>query len=184
MGYRSEVVIAISKDLMPHFLTVFAKEPGCRPMVFKDHDYMNEDYDGEGTFIVSWSGIKWYEGYPEVDALNHFIDKCDGDDIEIVVIEREVERISPQQPDSPGESVAHRFPSGYSKHLLREINAHDLSRLIILGKPDGYVTGAGTDVQYSVSRFCTGTPDQFFSPSLVDIQAEEMIYEIVCDGNP
>jgi len=82
MGYRSEVVIAISKDLMPHFLTVFAKEPGCRPMVFKDHDYMNEDYDGEGTFIVSWSGIKWYEGYPEVDALNHFIDKCDGDDIE------------------------------------------------------------------------------------------------------
>ena len=82
MGYRSEVVIAISKDLMPHFLTVFAKEPGCRPMVFKDHDYMNENYDGEETFIVSWSGIKWYEGYPEVDALNHFIDKCDGDDIE------------------------------------------------------------------------------------------------------
>ena len=82
MGYRSQVVIAISKDLMPHFLTVFAKEPGCRPMVFKDHDYMNEDYDGKETFIVSWSGIKWYEGYPEVDALNHFIDKCDGDDIE------------------------------------------------------------------------------------------------------
>jgi len=82
MGYRSQVVIAISKDLMPHFLTVFAKEPGCRPMVFKDHDYMNEDYDGKGTFIVSWSDVKWYEGYPEVDALNHFIDKCDGDDIE------------------------------------------------------------------------------------------------------
>jgi len=82
MGYRSEVVIAISKDLMPHFLTVFAKEPDCRPMVFKDHDYMNEDYDGKGTFIVSWSDIKWYEGYPEIDALNHFIDKCDGDEIE------------------------------------------------------------------------------------------------------
>ena len=82
MGYRSEVVIAISKDLMPHFLTVFAKEPGCRPMVFKDHDYMNENYDGEETFIVSWSGIKWYEGYPEIDALNHFLDKCEGDEIE------------------------------------------------------------------------------------------------------
>ena len=82
MGYRSEVVIAISKDLMPHFLTVFAKEPNCRAMVFKDHDHMSEDYDGEGTFLVSWSDIKWYEGYPEVDALNHFIDKCDGDEIE------------------------------------------------------------------------------------------------------
>jgi hypothetical protein len=82
MGYRSEVVIAISKDLMPHFLTVFAKEPACRPMVFKDHDYMNENYDGKETFIVSWSDIKWYAGYPEIDALNHFIDKCDGDEIE------------------------------------------------------------------------------------------------------
>ena len=81
MGYRSEVVLAVSKDLMPHFLGVFAKSPDTRTMVFKDHDYMNENYDGEGTFIVSWSGIKWYEGYPEVDALNDFIDKCDGDDI-------------------------------------------------------------------------------------------------------
>ena len=82
MGYRSEVVIAISKDLMPHFLTVFAKEPDCRPMVFKDHDYMNEDYDGKETFIVSWSDVKWYEGYPEVDAINKFVDRCDGDEIE------------------------------------------------------------------------------------------------------
>jgi len=82
MGYRSEVVLAVSKDLMPHFLGVFAKSPDTRAMVFKSHDYMNEDYDGEGTFIVSWSDIKWYAGYPEVDALNHFIDKCDGDDIE------------------------------------------------------------------------------------------------------
>jgi len=82
MGYRSEVVIAISKDLMPHFLTVFAKEPGCRPMVFKDHDYMNEDYDGKETFVVSWSDVKWYESYPEVDAINDFIERCEGDEIE------------------------------------------------------------------------------------------------------
>ena len=82
MGYRSEVVIAISKDLMPHFLTVFAQEPSARPLVFKDHDHMSEDYDGEGTFLVSWSGIKWYEGYPEVDAINDFIERCEGDEIE------------------------------------------------------------------------------------------------------
>ena len=82
MGYRSEVVIAISKDLMPHFLTVFAQEPSARPMVFKDHDYMNEDYDGKETFVVSWSDVKWYEGYPEVDAINDFIERCEGDEIE------------------------------------------------------------------------------------------------------
>jgi len=61
---------------------VFAKEPSCRPMVFKDHDYMNEDYDGKETFIVSWSDVKWYEGYPEVDAINDFIERCEGDEIE------------------------------------------------------------------------------------------------------
>ena len=82
MGYRSEVVLAVGKELMPHFLNVFAKVPSTRPMVFKHHDHMNEDYDGEGTLLVSWSDIKWYEGYPEVDAINKFIDQCDGDEIE------------------------------------------------------------------------------------------------------
>ena len=82
MGYRSEVVLAVSKDLMPHFLGVFAKSPDTRTMVFKDHDYMNEDYDGKETFVVSWSDVKWYEGYPEVDAINDFVSRCDGDEIE------------------------------------------------------------------------------------------------------
>lgn len=82
MGYRSEVVLAVSKDLMPHFLSVLVKTPGLRPLVFKDHSTLVKDYDGEDTFVVSWGGIKWYEGYPEIDALNEFIDECDGDGIE------------------------------------------------------------------------------------------------------
>ena len=82
MGYRSEVVLAVSKELMPHFLGVLAKHPTVRPLVFKDHSSLHENYDGEETFVVSWDGIKWYEGYPEIDALNKFIDECDGDDIE------------------------------------------------------------------------------------------------------
>jgi len=82
MGYRSEVVLAVSKDLMPHFLGVFAKTPDTRAMVFKHHDYMNEDHDDKGTFVVSWSNIKWYEGYPEIDAITNFIDDCEGDAID------------------------------------------------------------------------------------------------------
>ena len=82
MGYRSEVVLAVSKDLMPHFLSVLAKTPDVRTLVFKDHSSLHKDYDGEDTFVVAWGGIKWYEGYPEIDALNKFIDECDGDGIE------------------------------------------------------------------------------------------------------
>ena len=82
MGYRSEVVLAVSKDLMPHFLGVFAKSPDTRALVFKHNDHINENYDGKETFIVSWNDIKWYESYPEIDAINSFIEDCEGDEIE------------------------------------------------------------------------------------------------------
>ena len=82
MGYRSSVALAISKELMPRFLTVFAKCPEAQAMVFKDHDRMDEDYDGEGTFFVYWDHIKWYTSYPEVEAIENFLAECELDDFE------------------------------------------------------------------------------------------------------
>ena len=57
MGYRSEVALAVSKELMPRFLTVFAKCPEAQAMVFKDHDKMDEDYDGEGTVKIETAAL-------------------------------------------------------------------------------------------------------------------------------
>jgi len=83
MGYRSEVVLAVGKELMPHFLNVLAKEPDARAFVFKDNDCLREDYNGEGTLLVSWSDVKWYkETYAPITAIQHFIDMCDSDGIE------------------------------------------------------------------------------------------------------
>ena len=83
MGYRSEVVLAIGKELMPHFLGVLAQEPDARTFVFKDSDCLREDYDEEGTLLVSWSDIKWYkETYAPIIAIQHFVDNCDGDKID------------------------------------------------------------------------------------------------------
>jgi hypothetical protein len=83
MGYRSEVVLTVHKELMPHFLSVLAKEPASRTLVFKESDSLHEDYDGEGSFLVSWSDIKWYrDSFPEIRAIQRFVDDCDGDDIE------------------------------------------------------------------------------------------------------
>ena len=82
MGYRSSVALAISKELMPRFLTVFAKCPEAQAMVFKDHDQLDEDYDGDGTFFVHWDHIKWYTSYPEVAAIEEFIAECELDDFE------------------------------------------------------------------------------------------------------
>jgi hypothetical protein len=82
MGYRSEVVLAISKDLMPHFLNVMAAEPDARTLVFKHHDTLQENYEGEGTLLVAWSDIKWYDSFPEVKAIQEFIEICEADLIE------------------------------------------------------------------------------------------------------
>ena len=83
MGYRSEVVLAVGEELMPHFLNVLAQEPAARSLVFKDNSTLSENYDGENTLLVSWSDIKWYtESYPEVGAIQKFVDECDFNDIE------------------------------------------------------------------------------------------------------
>jgi len=82
MGYRSEVALAVSKELMPRFLTVFARCPEAQAMVFKDHDRMDENYDGEGTFFVHWDHIKWYDTFPEVKAIQEFLDECECDDFD------------------------------------------------------------------------------------------------------
>jgi hypothetical protein len=82
MGYRSEVVLAISKDLMPHFLNVMAAEPATRTLVFKHHDTLQENYDGMGTFLVAWSDIKWYDSFSEIKPIQEFVETCEADMIE------------------------------------------------------------------------------------------------------
>ena len=82
MGYRSEVVLAISKEMIPHFMVTMAKEPEVRAFVFEDTDRFDQDYDGEGGWLMNWSGIKWYDSYPEVAAIQAFVEDCDSECLE------------------------------------------------------------------------------------------------------
>ena len=83
MGYRSQVVLAVSKELMPHFLSVMAKVPEARELVFAHNDELDQDYEGEGHFFVRWDDIKWYDNYDDVGAIQKFIDAADCDDFEL-----------------------------------------------------------------------------------------------------
>ena len=77
MGYRSEVVLVVGKELMPFFLH---KISGCNPaqvMCFQDADHMENDYDNEGATLFHWNQIKWYESWPEVATVQSFITDCD-----------------------------------------------------------------------------------------------------------
>jgi hypothetical protein len=76
MGYRSDVVLVVSKKAMPHFMVTVATVPEGLELCFQDHDTMKKDYDGEeGSILFHWSWVKWYERYAGVAAVNSFLIK-------------------------------------------------------------------------------------------------------------
>ena len=76
MGYRSEVVLAVHKQVMGKFLQLIGQHEEMKAMCFSHSDEVRENYNGDGNFLFRWSGIKWYEGYEGVDAVNEFMEWC------------------------------------------------------------------------------------------------------------
>ena len=77
MGYRSDVVFAVGPELMPHFLAVLAKSQPARELCFAEADETINDYIDEGSRLMKWDSIKWYDSYPCVRALIDFMDWAD-----------------------------------------------------------------------------------------------------------
>jgi hypothetical protein len=81
MGYRSQVVLAISKQLRPAFMAALAPNKDATALVFNDHDMLDLDYGGDGSLLVVWDGIKWYSGTGDnvIDLIDKFVDDagCD-----------------------------------------------------------------------------------------------------------
>jgi len=84
MGYRSEVILAVGAEVMPQFMVTMAKSPEAREMCWADHDEMVKDYCGEkGAFLFRWDGIKWYDSYEGIAAIQVFIMCCENETIEV-----------------------------------------------------------------------------------------------------
>ena len=81
MGYRSQVVLAISKQLRPAFMAALAPNKEATALVFNHHDTLDLDYGGDGSLLVVWDGIKWYSGTGDkvIDLIDKFVDDagCD-----------------------------------------------------------------------------------------------------------
>ena len=81
MGYRSQVVLAISKQLRPAFMAALAPNKDATALVFNHHDKLDLDYGGDGSLLVVWDGIKWYSGMGDnvIDLIDKFVDDagCD-----------------------------------------------------------------------------------------------------------
>lgn len=65
MGYRSEVIIKVTKNRKLELLNVLDEQEVTIDNIYEDDDY----------FAVELFDRKWYDGYTDVDAVTSFI--CD-----------------------------------------------------------------------------------------------------------
>ena len=82
MGYRSEVVLVVGKEVMPQFMVTMAKSPDARALCFDEADRQN-DYEEKGNMLFAWDCIKWYDSYEGVAAIQDFLDWCDSEDVPV-----------------------------------------------------------------------------------------------------
>ena len=80
MGYRSDVVLAIAPEAASAFMALCAKCPKVLELCH-DADVFKSGYAQEGDYFMSWTSIKWYESYPEIEALNEFIEMMASDNL-------------------------------------------------------------------------------------------------------
>ena len=85
MGYRSEVVLAISKHLTPFLTLAVTQNKSAETLVFRDADHFDRDYDGDKSWLIRWDHIKWYESYEDIEALEKFISEACSDEYEFEV---------------------------------------------------------------------------------------------------
>jgi hypothetical protein len=82
MGYRSEVVLAISKHLTPFLTLACSQSAAAQTLVFKDADHFDRDYSGDKSWLIRWDAIKWYESYEDIQTLEKFIQEATSDEYE------------------------------------------------------------------------------------------------------
>ena len=83
MGYRSQVVLAISKELIPFLMLATSKNKEAEALVFQSADMFDRDYGGDKSWLLHWDCIKWYESYPDLDAIEKFITEAECDEYNI-----------------------------------------------------------------------------------------------------
>ena len=83
MGYRSQVVLAISKELIPFLMLATSKNKEAEALVFRCADKFDRDYGGDKSWLLHWDSIKWYESYPSVDAIEKFVTEAESDEYKI-----------------------------------------------------------------------------------------------------
>ena len=78
MGYRSEVVLAVSKEVIPALMCLFAKKPEVQKLCTANSELDTDYKDG---WLMRWDYIKWYESDTVINDLASFIEALESDDL-------------------------------------------------------------------------------------------------------
>ena len=74
MGYRSDVFLRIAEPLVEVVQAAAKLDPKLEEMLKEGES----DHGSKTDFY--WEGYKWYEGYPEIRAIEDMLDDLDEDD--------------------------------------------------------------------------------------------------------
>lgn len=74
MGYRSDVLLALKDEKFAEFIKTMDDRTAAN---FIDGSKIHES---NGWKLVEFHDVKWYDDYPEVKAVNEFIEELDEDD--------------------------------------------------------------------------------------------------------
>ena len=85
MGYRSQVVLAISKHLTPFLTLACSQNAEAQALVFKYADNFDRDYGGDKSWLIAWDGIKWYDSYEDIGTIERFVQEAISDEYEFEV---------------------------------------------------------------------------------------------------
>lgn len=85
MGYRSQVVLAISKHLIPFILLATSKNKATEELVFENTSNFDRDYEGDKSWLMVWDSIKWYDSFEDIHTIMEFVEKASIDVIEFEV---------------------------------------------------------------------------------------------------
>ena len=85
MGYRSQVVLAITKHLTPFLTLACSQNAEAQALVFKYADNFDRDYGGDKSWLIAWDGIKWYDSYEDIGTIERFVQEAISDEYEFEV---------------------------------------------------------------------------------------------------
>jgi hypothetical protein len=85
MGYRSQVVLAISKHLIPFLMLKVSQNKEAEALVFNHADEFDRDYQGDKSWLIRFDAIKWYESYEDIQTIEKFISEACNDEYEFEI---------------------------------------------------------------------------------------------------